>query len=1397
MEVPIRVVARVRPGSAQEQGRGTCVAAAPASSQIILGYDHFSDFDAVFGPEVGQKEVYQACVADLVTNFFQGYNVTVVGYGQRGAGKTYTVTGPAYLLAMNEEEFGLLPQAVRHVFNLMRECGGREYRIHVSYLVVQREAVFDLLSTSNSYLQLNVLEDNMGNVVIPGLNLVDCSNITEVFNCLEAGLVHRHTASLHTHDPSTSHHAIFSLTLEHQWTDQEGKLRYLYSRLNFVDLGGSEGLMQGNLGLPGHDSFFLNSDLAALSNVIHCLANQSYTGPVPYRESTLTHVLKDAFGGNSLTLMMCCLSPSPEDFDATFSTLKYGGLARYILNCPAVNLAIQDSSRASLATTHTATTPSAALRQQSSSSRQSQNSIRQSQNSIRQSQSSIRQSQNSIRQSQNSVRQSQGSVQQSTVTNDTSALTVDEARGSVENEDVFRLQFAASQWHLLVASAEDLLSEILHTQPPEKSRIEAWLCMKQEAEECIGLDPGSLRLDQNNRVLDVIEELSEPEANWLSLPTSTATSTRAEGSHRSSSPCSSSSSSMVSLGDEFYDQLAVLETDFRTLVEQRVEHIQDSHDTYARLQESAERRRTSQETLRDTENPTAAKTHLVTLSSGILKPSDTIGHRGELSGASDAVSVHNGLQASSDMSRLQRGPPQGTTDNTRYQRGLQGAPWITKDSVNASRRSISSGGTVLQASTSLSQPEEMREGKWETGRRHPSPTHSQNSSCESDNDSTHKSHISTKESQNQARLPRRRSSCSSLRSSSSSSSRSSSPKSSQRSSHKSSQGSHSRTSSQPTSKGVGGRGGGTALTTVAEELKRLTASHESRRSQVRRVSLELRTAHQRLKQLNATIRMKEAFIRELVRGGGEAEMTRRKCEAKMEKVEREVERARHHLHRHRETQEEDEGGGDVRKLQGNTGLLKKQISHYQKKLTTLQKVAHISQQADSKVSEVESSVRSLRRQQEALQLRLKEEGQRKEELEQKITLDKRKIRELEVKLKEGEKEEGEESERGWLAEEEERIIKLREATQQLQTEVERREEAVKQRERMHKEKMRLQTSRRSGKDKEEGQDDTEDDEGVKRESDLREEISHLRDARDSLMVRRQKLDTRIHRSGVRVSSGEERRLLELDEAIEAVDAAIEYKNEVICGRTKELRSHALLLNQDNLMERLMNLCPEETRSLLVKYFNKVIDLRTEFRKQDLAFSELESQYEEQSRYVSDLKAAYQQASLEMERRITSQQRDYQHKISTLLRQFNDDSSGSGPHEFRVHELEKQLLYYKKLSRDLKGRLRQYGEEVTTLPPRARDPLPGPSSQASPSHPGQSPAHHPTMPAYPHAPVLPRRTRLQAAEQVAKCPIPQTKVTRERNKIIIQQKSERQGGGGGGAGGSGGAGGKVKTAMESR
>ena len=48
------------------------VEVAPAASQIILGQDNFCDFDAVFGPDVSQKELYVACLEDLVNSFLQG-----------------------------------------------------------------------------------------------------------------------------------------------------------------------------------------------------------------------------------------------------------------------------------------------------------------------------------------------------------------------------------------------------------------------------------------------------------------------------------------------------------------------------------------------------------------------------------------------------------------------------------------------------------------------------------------------------------------------------------------------------------------------------------------------------------------------------------------------------------------------------------------------------------------------------------------------------------------------------------------------------------------------------------------------------------------------------------------------------------------------------------------------------------------------------------------------------------------------------------------------------------------------------------------------------------------------------------------------------------------------------
>lgn len=44
---------------------------------------------------------------------------------------------------------------------------------------------------------------------------------------------------------------------------------------------------------------------------------------VPYRQSALTRILETALGGNSVTTMICAVSPANDNYEQTLSTLRY------------------------------------------------------------------------------------------------------------------------------------------------------------------------------------------------------------------------------------------------------------------------------------------------------------------------------------------------------------------------------------------------------------------------------------------------------------------------------------------------------------------------------------------------------------------------------------------------------------------------------------------------------------------------------------------------------------------------------------------------------------------------------------------------------------------------------------------------------------------------------------------------------------------------------------------------------------------------------------------------------------------------------------------------------------------------------------------------------------------
>ena len=55
--------------------------------------EHTFSFDRIYGQNSTQKEIYDNTAKDSVMSVLEGYNSTILAYGQTGTGKTFTMEG--------------------------------------------------------------------------------------------------------------------------------------------------------------------------------------------------------------------------------------------------------------------------------------------------------------------------------------------------------------------------------------------------------------------------------------------------------------------------------------------------------------------------------------------------------------------------------------------------------------------------------------------------------------------------------------------------------------------------------------------------------------------------------------------------------------------------------------------------------------------------------------------------------------------------------------------------------------------------------------------------------------------------------------------------------------------------------------------------------------------------------------------------------------------------------------------------------------------------------------------------------------------------------------------------------------------------------------------------------
>ena len=293
---------------------------------------------------VPQEEVFEYCVREIIQSATKGINGTVFAFGQTGSGKTFTISGSP----TNFNYRGVIPRAISRLFQELGCKSDFESKVSISYLEIYNEIVFDLLNVTNSLEQrsdITFQEDAKGNIIVKGLSKHVVNNEEEAFNLLFEGESNRTVSEHQLNKESTRSHCIFTMSVEMK-SKVESSEKVLSSKLNFVDLAGSERVKKtGSTGIALKEATYINKSLTFLEQVVVALTDKTRRKDyIPYRQSKLTHILKDSIGGNCKTCMIATIWPEEPFILETLSTLNFAKRMKNVVNDVSVNTIVDTNA---------------------------------------------------------------------------------------------------------------------------------------------------------------------------------------------------------------------------------------------------------------------------------------------------------------------------------------------------------------------------------------------------------------------------------------------------------------------------------------------------------------------------------------------------------------------------------------------------------------------------------------------------------------------------------------------------------------------------------------------------------------------------------------------------------------------------------------------------------------------------------------------------------------------------------------------------------------------------------------------------------------------------------------------------------------------------------------------
>eukprot|EP01084_Bolivina_argentea_P308823 534093_1 len=324
----VSVYVRIRPNSTPfdyQVSENTIKLIHPQKQFSKFKYDH------IFDQSTSQDTVFNTTARPIINYIFKGYNATILAYGQTGSGKTHTMMGNL----SHKKQYGIIAKTFDDIFSrIWNSSNNYQFSLSLSFLEIYNNELFDLLPNNQKLNKCKIRDGKDDKIFVENLNEISISSLKQAFQLIQKAMQKRKKSQTDMNKDSSRSHAVLTLKLEQEDLYSDTKTM---SKLHLVDLAGSEKIKKsGAKGQQIKEALNINKSLSALGNCIKAVLDTNSIH-IPFRESSLTRLLRDSLGGNCKTAMIINISAGIDNIDETLTSLRFGQRAKQIKTKARIN----------------------------------------------------------------------------------------------------------------------------------------------------------------------------------------------------------------------------------------------------------------------------------------------------------------------------------------------------------------------------------------------------------------------------------------------------------------------------------------------------------------------------------------------------------------------------------------------------------------------------------------------------------------------------------------------------------------------------------------------------------------------------------------------------------------------------------------------------------------------------------------------------------------------------------------------------------------------------------------------------------------------------------------------------------------------------------------------------